>query len=85
MGSISGPLVLIQDDLFFRIHISGTVDPHITFGSCRTAVTVYEHRCLICLDDMVIIQFLVEIIVKNRKVFLSETDHPVCHVLSGDG
>jgi hypothetical protein len=60
MGSVSGTLVLIQNDLFVRIHISGTVDSHITFGSRRTAVTVYEHRCLIGLDDMVIIQFPVE-------------------------
>ena len=33
---------------------------------------------------MVIIQLPVEIVIENGKVFLSETDHPVCHVLSGD-
>ena len=85
MGNISGSLILIQDDLVFGVHSSGAVNPHITFGSCRAAVVVYKHRCFICLNDMVIIQFPVEIVIENGKVFLSETDHPVCHVLPGDG
>ena len=84
VGSISGPLILIPDVLFFRIHISGSVDSHITFGSCRITVMVYKYRHLIGLNDMVIILFPVEIITEKGKVFLSETNLPFCHVLSGD-
>ena len=46
---------------------------------------VYEHRYLISPNDMIIIQFPVKIIVKNRNVFLSKTDPPICYVLSGEG
>ena len=46
---------------------------------------VYKHRCLIRLNDMVIIQLPVKIVIQNRKVFLTQPDHPVRHVLSGNG
>ena len=84
VGCIPCLLIFVEDNLFILIQMTRTVDPHIAFGACRPPVTVYQNRSLICLDDMIIIQFPVKIIIQYSQVFLSQTNHPVCHVLSGD-
>ena len=56
MGRISGPLVFIQNDLLFRIHMTGTVYPHVALRTSTTAISVYKNRRLICLNDMVAVK-----------------------------
>ena len=63
MWSISCPLVFIQDYLHVWIHISWTVYPHKALGTGCSAVFVYKHRSLICLDYMKSIKLHMKIIV----------------------
>ena len=56
MGCISGPLVFVKNDLLFRLHVAGTVYPHVTLGTSTAAISVYKNRRLICLNDMVAVK-----------------------------
>ena len=85
MRGISCPLILIKDDLFFRIHVARTVHPHITLGTGTAAIPVYQYRCLISLDDMIAVKQRMKVIIQNGEIFFSQPDHPVRHVLPGYG
>ena len=47
------------------IQITGTVYPHPAFGTGRPPVPVYQERGFICLYDMIPIQLLMKIVIKN--------------------
>ena len=68
MRRIPSLLVFIQDDLSVLVHESGTVYPHITLRTGGSSVTVYEDRCLICLDHMIVIKLLMKIIVQDFRL-----------------
>lgn len=65
MGCISRLLVFIQDNLPFLIQMSGTVYPHPAFAPGFASIMVYKHRRLICLDDVIEIQFFMKMINKG--------------------
>lgn len=77
MRGISCPLILIKDDLFFRIHVARTVHPHITLGTATAAIPFYQYRCLISLDDMIAVKQRMKVIIQNGEIFFSQPDHPV--------
>lgn len=56
MGSIACLLVFIQDDLFFRVHKTGTVYPHPALAAGRPTVFIDEDGCFTCLDHMIPVQ-----------------------------
>ena len=85
MGGIACFLVFVQDDLLFRVHKPGSVAPHPAFASGWTPVFVHEDWCFIRLDHMVLVQVPVEIVIHDCKAAFPQTDHPVRHVLPGDG
>ena len=48
------------------------------------SISMYQNRRFVCLDYMVIIQLLMEIIVQDCQVAFTQSDHPVGHVLTCD-
>ena len=85
MGCITRFLVFIKDDLTIPVHKAGPVHPHVTLAASRTPVLIYKYRSLICLYHMIIIQKFMQIIIHGSQIFFPKTDHPVRHVLSGNG
>lgn len=84
MAGIACLLVLIQDDLPVCIHPPRPVNPQITFASSGAAVLIYQHRGLVCLKDMVSIQFFTQIVIKDCQIPVCALYRPVRHVLPGD-
>ena len=85
MRSITCFLIFIQNDLLICIHKTGSINPHPAFASGRTPIFVDKDRCLICLDHMILIKQLMEIVIHDSQITFAKTDHPVCHVLTRNG
>ena len=84
MAGIPGPLVFVQDNLPVRVHLAGTVYPHVTLAPGISPVFIYQHGRLIRLQDMVIVQFSMQIIIKHCQISVRTLDGPVGHVLAGN-
>ena len=84
VGGVPCFLVFIKDELTFRIHKAGTVDPHPAFTSGWPPVLIYQNRCFIRLYHMIVIQQFVQIIVHDSQGLFTQTNHPVRHVLPGN-
>ena len=51
MAGIPGSLVFVQDNLPVRVHLAGTVYPHVTLAPGISPVFIYQHGRLIRLQD----------------------------------
>ena len=85
MRGITCFLVFIEDDLTLRIHKTRPVNPHITLASGRPSIFIDEDRCLIRLYHVIIIEKIMEMVIHGTQILLTQADHPVCHVLPGNG
>ena len=84
MAGIACLLIFIQDNPAALVHLACAVYPHVTFGPGASPVFIYEDRSLVRLQDMIGIQFLVQVIIEYCQITFRTPDRPVGHVLAGN-
>ena len=77
--------VFVQDDLPVLLKLIRSVHMHIGLGTSRTLIPYHIAGCLVCLHHVLFAQNILQQIIHQAEVMLRGIDHPVCHVLSGDG